>query len=233
MSDLQLLDIGARKFRRHFAGRFGQELHHGAILQHDDADDGFGDGRPGDDDAVVLQQHAAAGAERPRHAGAHRGAADQIDGVGVAAERLVEQRAGLAVAFERPAGRRQRDRIGRVGVDDAIDVGPRLEDLGMDIDLAVAARGAGDDIAVEIDGEDVCRRDLVKAETVRLHEEQAGIVRQTKRNMAAGEIVLALRHQHFAGDDELLLDGLVRLLFPVRLEHFPHPIATLTPCSAR
>ena len=42
-------------------------------------------------------------------------------------------------------------------MDDAIDVGAHLKDLGMDIDLAVAARRAGNDIALEIDGEDVLR----------------------------------------------------------------------------
>ncbi len=80
----------------------------------------------------------------------------------------------------------------------------------MDENFAVAARGAGDDLAVEIDGEDVLRRDFVKPETVRLHEEAARIVGQPKRDMAAGKIVLALRHQHFAGGDQLLLDGLMR-----------------------
>ncbi len=53
-------------------------------------------------------------------------------------------------------------------------------------------------------------------------KKQARIVGQPKRDMAAGEIVLALRHQHFAGDDQFLLDGLVRCLFTGRLEHVPH-----------
>ena len=142
----------------------------------------------------------------------------------------MEQRARLAVAFERAAGRRQRDRISRVGVDDAIDVGSRFKNFRMDEDLAVPARGAGDDLAVEIHGEDVLRRDLVEAEAVRLHEEQVRIVGQAKRNMAAGEIVLALRHQNPAGDDQLPLDGFMRRIFPGRFGslrpcsgHIPHP----------
>ena len=96
-----------------------------------------------------------------------------------------------------------------MSVDDAIDVGARFKNFRMDEDFAVPARRAGDDIAVEIDGKDVLRRDLVETEAVRLHEEQARIVGQAKRNMAAGKIVLALRHQHFAGHDQLLRDGFI------------------------
>ena len=49
--------------------------------------------RAGDDDAVVFEQHPPALAERARDAGAHVLGADQIDGVGIGAERLIEQRA--------------------------------------------------------------------------------------------------------------------------------------------
>ncbi len=104
-----------------------------------------------------------------------------------------------------------------MGVDHAIDVGARFENLGMDKDLAVAARGAGDHLAVEIDGQDVLHRDLVEPDAVRLHEEQVWIVGQPKRDMAAGEIVLALGHQHLAGGDQLLLDRLVRCFLARRL----------------
>ena len=109
------------------------------------------------DDAVVLQQRRAMRAERAGDARPHLLVADQVDGVGIDAEFLVEQRRRLAEAAHRPAGRRQRHRIGRMGVNDAVHVGARLEDLRVDEDLAVAARAAGDDLAFEIDGEDVLR----------------------------------------------------------------------------
>src|ERR1700675_2289870 len=95
-------------------------------------------------------------------------------------------------------------------VDNAVDIGARLENLGMDVDLAVAARGARDDIAFEIDRQDVLHGDLVETEAVRLHEEQFWIAGHPHRNVAAGEIVLTLGDQHFAGYDELLLDGGMR-----------------------
>ena len=46
--------------------------------------------------------------------------------------------------------------------------------------------------------------EFVEADAVRLHEEQRGLVRHAHGNVAAGEIVLSLRDQHPAGQDELL-----------------------------
>ncbi len=91
----------------------------------------------------------------------------------------------------------------------------------MDVDLAVAARLAGDDVALEIDGQDVLHGDLVEPHAVRLHEEQLRIVGQPHRNMAAGEIVVPLGDQHLAGHDHLLLEVLMRLVGLFR--HFPCP----------
>ena len=147
-------------------------------------------------------------------------AADQRDRIGVNADFAREHRAGLAVGFHRVAGARKRHRIGRMRVDNAVDVGARLENLGMDVDLAVAARGAGDDIAFEIDGEDVLHGDLVETQAVRLHEEQFWIAGHAHRNVAAGEIVLTLGDQHFAGYDKLLLDGGMRFFLHRPALHF-------------
>ena len=99
MSALKFLDIGARKFRRQFAGSFGEQLHHRAVLQHDGADDRLGDAGAGNDDAVVLQQHGAAAPERARHAGTQSGAANEIDGVGidVRAPRKTARPAGCSI----------------------------------------------------------------------------------------------------------------------------------------
>src|SRR6266568_3153688 len=41
---------------------------------------------------------------------------------------------------------------------------------------------------------------------MRLHEEQARIIRKTKRNVSAGKVVLAFGDQHFPGHDQLLFD---------------------------
>ena len=40
-------------------------------------------------------------------------------------------------------------------------------------------RAAGDDIALEVDGEDIRHRDFVETDAVRLHEEQAGMIGHT------------------------------------------------------
>ena len=230
---LQLFDIVARKFRRQIAGGLRQQLHLRAVFKHDDADHRFLDRRTGNDDTVILQEHTPPRTKRTRDAGAHGVAADEIDGVGIGAERFVEQRAGLAVASERAAGRRQRGRVIRMGINHAIDVGTDFEDFGVDIDLAVPPRGAGDDIAFEIDGQDVSLRDLIETNTVRLHEKETRLVRQAEGNMPAGKVVLALGHQHFAGGDQFLLDDIMSRRIAVRLNaacfrrclfcHIPHP----------
>jgi hypothetical protein len=41
---------------------------------------------------------------------------------------------------------------------------------------------------------------------MRLHEKQVRSIGQAKRNMAAGEIILAFGNQILAGDDELVLE---------------------------
>src|ERR1700691_31113 len=79
----------------------------------------------------------------------------------------------------------------------------------MDEDLAVAPRRPGRNLAVEIDGEDVLEGDFVKPDTMRLHEEQRGIVGQPHGNMPARKVVLPLRNQYLAGDDQLRLDFVV------------------------
>ena len=78
--------------------------------------------------------------------------ADEIDRIVIGAERIIKERTGLAVTFERPAGCRERDCIGRMCMDNAVDVAAGFENLRMDVDLAVPARGASDDIALQIDG---------------------------------------------------------------------------------
>ena len=177
---LELLDVGARELGRRIAGRLGGQLHHRGVLQHDHANDRLRDARADRGDAVVLEQHRAVRTERLGDARAHLVGADQVDRISVDAQRLVEQRSRLAVAAHRPAGCRERDGIGRMGVDHAMHVGAQLEDFRVDVDLAVAACGAGDHVTVEVDGEDVLRRDFVEPQTVRLHEEPRRIVGQPK-----------------------------------------------------
>ncbi len=199
----------ARKLRRRIAGCFGRELNHRGVLQHDRADDGFGDGRADGHRAMVLEQHRPMRTERARDAGAHLLAANEIDRAGIDAKRLVEKRARLAVGAHRPAGCRQGDGIGRMRMQNAVDVDALLEYFGMDVDLAVPARRARDHITVEVDRQDVLGRDLVEADAVRLHEEEVWLVREPERDVAAGKVVLPFADQDFAGPDELLFDLVV------------------------
>jgi hypothetical protein len=111
-----------------------------------------------------------------------------------------------------------------MGVQHAVDVWARLEDLRVDEDLAVPARRAGHDLAVEVDGEEVVDRDLVEAEAVRLHQKIVGLVGKPKRNVPAREIVLALIDQHFSRPDQLVLDVVVRHSRPL-------PDCRPRPCS--
>jgi hypothetical protein len=83
----------------------------------------------------------------------------------------------------------------------AIDVRARLENLGMDIDLAVPARRAGDHVAFQIDGEDILHRDLIESDAMRLHEKQAWVVGQPKRDMPAGKVVLTFGDEHLSGEN--------------------------------
>src|SRR5215468_4628070 len=80
----------------------------------------------------------------------------------------------------------------------------------MDVDLAVATRRAGHHLAIEPDGQDVVRRDLVESDRMRLHVEARRIVRQPHRDMTAGEIVLPFADQHLAGPDQRLLEFVMR-----------------------
>src|SRR5262249_36555718 len=97
----QLFNVGTRKFWGRIAGGFNQQLNHGTVLQHDRADHGFRDRCAGHDDAVVFKKHAAPATERARDAGTHCVRADEIDRVVIGAERVMKERAGLTVTFER------------------------------------------------------------------------------------------------------------------------------------
>ena len=86
-------------------------------------------------------------------------------------------------------------------MDHAIHIGADLQNLRVDIDLAVPSRGARDDISFKIDGKNILHRDLVETDAMRLHEEQIWIVGQPKRDVSACKIILTLSHQHLAGYD--------------------------------
>src|SRR6476619_5606889 len=98
----------------------------------------------------------------------------------------------------------------------------------MDVDRAVAARGAGHHLAFEVDSQDVLGGDLVEADAVALHEEQRRIVRQPHRDVATREVVLAFVDQHLAGPDHFFLDFGVRHLSHCSYQAFPLPIARQT-----
>jgi hypothetical protein len=82
----------------------------------------------------------------------------------------------------------------------------------MDIDLAVSACRAGDDVSFQIDRENVLHRYLVETDAMCFHEKPARIIRQAHRNMPAGKVLLAFSDQHFAGINQLLFDDSVRRL---------------------
>src|SRR6185437_14627721 len=104
--------------------------------------------------------------------------------------------------------------------------GPHLEDLGMDVDFAVAPGGAGDDLAVEVDGEDVVDRDLVEADAVRPHEEERGIVRQPAGDVPAGEIVLSFPDEDLPRPNHPFLD------LRMRRCHVPAPLRLVSVLAA-
>ena len=75
---------------------------------------------------------------------------------------------------------------------DTLNVWPCLTDFRVDIDLAVTPCGSLDDIAIEIDDQNIVEGDFVEPYAVRLHEEEGGIVGQAARNMSSGKVVLSL-----------------------------------------
>ena len=70
--------------------------------------------------------------------------------------------------------------------------------------FAVPAAFAGDNFTSKINGKNVSRSDFVKADAMRLHQEECWIVRQPDRNMAAGEITLSTFGQDFSREHEFL-----------------------------
>src|SRR4029077_20214994 len=107
-------------------------------------------------------------------------------------------------------------------MDYAIDVRPRPENLGMDIDLAGSPRRPGNDIPLQIDGQDILHRDLVESDAVCLHKKQVRFVGQAKGNMTAGKIVLAFSDEHFSRKNQLLFERSMRrpLSRPLRPRRF-------------
>src|SRR5690606_33902659 len=88
-------------------------------------------------------------------------------------------------------------------MDDAIDVGPQPVDLGMDEDLAVALAFSANLLALEITDHDVLGRDLIKAMTVRLHDEKRRVARHAYGNMPAGKVALPRVFEDLACVDQL------------------------------
>lgn len=96
-----------------------------------------------------------------------------------------------------------------MGMDDAIDFRPDLEDFRMDVDLAVTLGRPGNHLALHVDGQDVVHRDFVKADAMGFHQEATvGIVRMADANVAACEVALALVDEHFAGQNQVLFEKL-------------------------
>src|SRR3954452_4372377 len=97
----------------------------------------------------------------------------------------------------------------------------------MDKDLVVARHAADDLLALEIDRNDVVERHLVEPDGGGLHQEAAGVVRQSHGHMASNEIALILAGEHAASIGELP---------PERLGHcaclLDGPISVALPCPA-
>ena len=206
---VQDLDLLAREFRSGRAGRFGQDLNLARVLQHQRDVDGFLDRGPCGHDAVVLQEDSHVGAECLGYTAAELFRADQRNRIGVGGHAVHEQRGRLTQRPEWTAGGRYDNRVGRMAVHHRRHVGTRAEDLGMDIDFAMAARFAGDLLALQVARYDVFHRHLVKANAVRLHEEQLGLARHADRNMATRHVAMAFGFQNAAGIDHFLL-GFIR-----------------------
>ena len=140
---------------------------------------------------MVFQEGRLAAAERLGNTGPHFLRTDEIDRVTINADAIGEDGARLADHAQRPIGGRDGDRIGRMGVDDRMHVGPDAEDFRMNVDFAVARTAAGDLLAFDIAGDDIVHRHLVEAEAVRFHIEEIGFARHADRHMAAREIAEA------------------------------------------
>jgi hypothetical protein len=90
-----------------------------------------------------------------------------------------------------------------MGVDHAVDVGPRPHHLGMDVDLIVPRPVAQHLVALDVDRDDVVIGHLLDADAAGLHQELVGLARQPRRDVAPDVVALALVDQHPAGIDQL------------------------------
>src|SRR5262249_25624763 len=96
--------------------------------------------------------------------------------------------------------------IGRVRVQDAINIRSGFEYFRMDEYFAVAFCRAGDDLPVKIDGQYVGFRDFIESDAMRLHQKERSVVGTTKRYVPPREVVLSFCDQNLTGPDELFND---------------------------
>src|SRR5579859_2417966 len=145
-------------------GAFEQDRGYGGDLQ----------GGSGGDDAVVDQEHRWRGSEAGCDLLAEVGGADEVGCVGEARQ-VGRDEVGGRVADRKqwPAGRREGDRVRRVGVHDTADVGPGGHDLGVDGILAVPAAGTFEDFAGGADELDAVWGDLLQPPPAGLHPDAA------------------------------------------------------------
>ena len=72
--------------------------------------------------------------------------------------------------------RGESDRVNRMRMNHAVQLGSHAQDLGMDEDLGMAWHGAGDLVALDINDDDVVRRHFLDADAGRLHQKSRRIV---------------------------------------------------------
>lgn len=181
---------------------FRDDLHPARVFEKDRQIYGFLDCSAGRHDAVIPQQEHLVLAEASCHRLTERLRDDQIGGIGKHRQFLEEYRPVMPNRLNRNAERGKNHRIRRVGMDDRHDVRARAHDLGMNENLVVALVLAGGLFALDIDGNQVCRRHFLQPHGGGLHQNAAWIVLRPKRNVPHAVIALAFAFKDVAGIDQ-------------------------------
>ena len=198
-----LLEVDAVGDKLRPAGGFRKQLRLAGLFQLDRGPHRLLDAAAGGDDAVIAQDQRGVCAEAARHRLAALLIDDEIGGLRKNRQPAFgEIAAGVADGDQRRAERGKRHRMHGMAVDDALHVGPRAQDLGMDKDLVVARHRAVDFVALDVDRDDVVGPHLLDADAGGLHQEAPGIAGKPHRYVPGDVIAVAFHRQHAPGVGE-------------------------------
>src|SRR5262245_2408896 len=186
-----LVDLGLLGVAVGEAGLGESQLRAARLVEKDRAQRHLLDGPADSDHAVVAQECGFARSEALRKVAAELGRVNEIARREVMRRRDAEPAALVRVRLELfPCAREERP-MQRMRVADAVDVGARAQDLGVDRPLEVAHALAAEDLAVEVDQDEIVLVHLLEPDVAAL-EPHAAVPRIAHRAVPERHVVVAL-----------------------------------------